>query len=179
MLQMPIHLAEAPTGWTSGLAGGHVRRSPGPDEMPFCGWDSVQSTGASLSLHTPDAYSSRLDGNVWQFSLLRSPLMAWTGDSGLTPSFSRRQSDQGWHDFHFILRLDESFDAARCDQISDHQAKPPVVFDHYLGMNRPAWGNSPPRRLWTPDIPHARKLGHMKHLDAIAEQGRNWEESPD
>ncbi|MCU0752841.1 MAG: hypothetical protein MUC40_07445 [Akkermansiaceae bacterium] len=179
MLQMPIHLAEAPTGWTSGLAGGHVKRAPGPDEMPFCGWDSVQSAGASLSLHTPDAYSSRLHDDVWQISLLRSPWMAWTGDSGLTPSFSRRHSDQGWHEFHFILRLDESFDAARCERISDHQAKPPVAFDHYIGMNRPAWGNSPPRRLWTPDIPHARKLGHMKHLDAIAEQGRNWEEAPD
>ena len=54
-----------------------------------------------------------------------------------------------------------------------------VVFDHYVGMNRPAWGNAPPRRLWTPDIPHARSLGHMKHLDAIADEGRNWEESPD
>jgi hypothetical protein len=52
------------------------------------------------------------------------------------------------------------------------------VFDHYVGMNRPAWGNAPPRRLWTPDIPHARSLGQMKHLDAIANQGRNWEEMP-
>ncbi|MEX1115197.1 MAG: glycoside hydrolase family 38 C-terminal domain-containing protein [Akkermansiaceae bacterium] len=179
MLQLPIHLANAPTGWTSGLAGGHVKRKPGPDELPFCGWDSVQSTGANLSLHTPDAYSSRLHEDVWQFSLLRSPLMAWTGDNELKPAFSRRHSDQGWHDFHFILRIDEAFDALRCEQISDHQAKPPVAFDHYVGMNRPAWGNAPPRRLWTPDIPHARSLGHMKHLDAIAEHGRNWEETPE
>jgi alpha-mannosidase len=147
--------------------------------MPFCGWDSVQGDGHSLSLHTPDAYSSSLQGEIWQFSLLRSPLMAWTGDSELPPSFARRHSDQGSHDFHFILRLDETLDTLRCDQISDHQAKPPVVFDHYVGMNRPAWGNSPPRRLWTPDIPHARELGHMKHLDAIADQGRNWEERPE
>lgn len=178
MLQMPIQLAGPPTGWTSGLAGGSVKRAPGPDEMPFCGWDSVQTADNSLSLHTPDAYSSRLHGDIWQFSLLRSPLMAWTGDSELTPAFSRRHSDQGWHDFHFILRVDELSDPIRCEQISDHQAKPPVVFDHYIGMNRPAWGNAPPRRLWTPDIPHARSLGHMKHLDNIAEQGRNWEESP-
>lgn len=178
ILQMPIQLAEAPSGWTSGLAGGHVKRSPGLDEMPFCGWDSVQGNGLSLSLHTPDAYSSRVHEDTWQFSLLRSPLMAWAGDSELTPAFSRRHSDQGWHDFHFILRVDETLDAARCEAVSDHQAKPPVVFDHYVGMNRPAWGNSPPRRLWTPDIPHARSIGHMKHLDAIASEGRNWEESP-
>jgi alpha-mannosidase len=146
--------------------------------MPFCGWDSVQGAGYSLSLHTPDAYSSRVHEDTWQFSLLRSPLMAWAGDSELTPAFSRRHSDQGWHDFHFILRVDEALDAVRCEAVSDHQAKPPVVFDHYVGMNRPAWGNSPPRRLWTPDIPHARNLGHMKHLDAIADQGRNWEETP-
>ena len=178
MLQMPIQLAAAPSGWTSGLAGGHVKRSSGLDEMPFCGWDSVQGQGYSLSLHTPDAYSSRVHEDTWQFSLLRSPLMAWAGDSELTPAFSRRHSDQGWHDFHFILRVDETLDAVRCEAVSAHQAKPPVVFDHYVGMNRPAWGNSPPRRLWTPDIPHARNLGHMKHLDAIADQGRNWEETP-
>lgn len=155
-----------------------MKRAPGPDEMPFCGWDSVQAAAHSLSMHTPDAYSSRLHGDTWQFSLLRSPLMAWTGDSTLTPAFSRRHSDQGWHDFHFILRVDEVFSPVICHQVSDHQAKPPVVFDHYVGMNRPAWGNAPPRRLWTPDIPHARDLGHMKHLDAIADQGRNWEETP-
>lgn len=178
MLQMPIHLADAPTGWTSGLAGGHVKRSTGPDELPFCGWDSVQGTDYCLSLQTPDAYSSRVHEDTWQFSLLRSPLMAWAGDNELTPAFSRRHSDQGWHDFHFILRVDDSLDPVRCEHVSAHQAKPPVVFDHYVGMNRPAWGNSPPRRLWTPDIPHARGLGHMKHLDAIASEGRNWEEAP-
>lgn len=179
MLQMPIHLASPPTGWISGLAGGHVKRSPGPDEMPFHSWDSVQTTVAHLSIHTPDAYSSRLHDKTWQFSLLRSPLMAWTGDHDLTPATSRRFSDQGEHDFHFILRVEETFGAELCHQISAHQAKPPVVFDHYLGMNRPAWGNAPPRRLWTPDIPHARSLGHMKHLDKVAEQGKNWEESPE
>lgn len=179
MLQMPLQLATAPRGWTSGLAGGHVKRESGPHEMPFCGWDSIQWDDHSLSLHTPDAYSSSLSGDVWQLSLLRSPLMAWTGDSELEPAFIRRHSDQGAHDFHFILRVDQAFDPVRCQQVSDHQAKPPVVFDHYVGMNRPAWGNAPPRRLWTPDIPHARDLGHMKHLDAIANQGRNWEESPD
>jgi alpha-mannosidase len=178
MLQMPIQLAAAPGGWTSGLAGGQVNRQPGPDEMPFCGWDSVRGADCNLSLHTPDAYSSRLHGDVWQFSLLRSPLMAWTGDSTQPPAFSRRHSDQGWHDFHFILRIDGTPDPRRCERISAHQAKPPVVFDHYEGMNRPAWGNAPPRRLWTPDIPHARSLGHMRHLDATAGQGRNWEETP-
>lgn len=177
MLQMPVHLAVAPGGWTSGLAGGHVKRVPGPTELPFCGWDSVQTGNSSLSLHTPDAYSSSLQNDIWQFSLLRSPWMAWTGDSTLAPAFARRHSDHGWHDFHFILRIDEAFDPSRCQRISDHQAKPPVLFDHYAGMNRPAWGNAPPRRLWTPDIPHARELGHMKHLDTIANQGRNWEES--
>ena len=178
LLQMPIQLADAPTGWTSGLAGGHVKRTAGTHEMPFCGWDSVQTANACVSLHTPDAYSSRLHDDTWQFTLLRSPLMAWTGDSELKPAFSRRHSDQGWHDFHFILHLNDLLDPGHCQDVSDHQAKPPVVFDHYVGMNRPAWGNAPPRRLWTPDIPHARDLGHMKHLDAIACQGRNWEEAP-
>ncbi|HSP41494.1 MAG TPA: hypothetical protein VLO11_01365, partial [Luteolibacter sp.] len=176
LLQMPIQLATPPTSWTSGLAGGQVARRPGPDEMPFSGWDSVLTTGCNLSLHTPDAYSSRLFGDVWQFSLLRSPLMAWTGDSHLPAAMSRCHSDQGWHRFHFILRADDTFDPARCARISDHQTMPPVVFDHYQGMNRPAWGNAPPRRLWTPDIPHARSAGHMRHLDAIAHQQGGHEE---
>jgi alpha-mannosidase len=179
ILQMPIHLAIAPSGWTSGQAGGLVQRNAGADEMPFCGWDSIRGDHYNISLHTPDAYSSRLLEDTWQISLLRSPLMAWAGDTELPHSFSQRHSDQGWHDFHFIIRIDDVLDTIRCEKVSDHQAKPPVVFDHYVGMNRPAWGNAPPRRLWTPDIPHARSLGHMKHLDAIASQGRNWEESLD
>ena len=179
MLQMPIALSQAPSGWISGLAGGHVVRKAGHDEMPFCGWDSVQTASASLTLATPDTYSSRVHEDTWQFSLLRSPLMAWTGDTELPPAYIRRHSDQGFHDFHFVLRIDEQFDASRCERLADHQSKPPVAFDHYVGMNRPAWGNAPPRRLWTPDIPHARSLGHMKHLDAMADEGRNWEESPE
>jgi alpha-mannosidase len=147
--------------------------------MPFSSWDSVQVADCSLSLHTPDCYSSSLQADTWQFSLLRSPLMAWTGDATLPPAFSRRHSDQGWHDFHFILRVDQDFDPVRCDEISAHQAKPPVLFDHYVGMNRPAWGNTPPRRLWTPDIPHARKLGHMSHLDGMDAGPGNWEETPE
>lgn len=178
LLQMPIQLAAPPAGWTSGLAGGHVARRPGPDEMPFCAWDSVQTPTASLSLHTPDAYSCRLLDDTWQFSLLRSPLMAWTGDAALQPAFSRRHSDQGWHQFHFILRLDETFDPTACDRTSDQQAKPPVAFDHCEGMNRPPWGNAPPRRLWTPDIPHARSLGHLQHLDHLADEQPGWEEGP-
>jgi alpha-mannosidase len=179
MLQMPIQLAAPPIGWTSGLAGGHVAREPGSDEMPFCAWDSVQSPGASLSLHTPDTYSSRLLDKTWQFSLLRSPLTAWFGEPGLKPAFSRRHTDQGWHEFHFILRVADALDPAQCELTSAQQAKPPVVFDHYEGMNRPAWGNAPPRRLWTPDIPHARSLGHMKHLDAMAGEKGSWGESPE
>ncbi len=179
ILQLPVHLATTPNGWTSGQAGGVVQRNGGPDEMPFCGWDSIRGDHYNMSLHTPDAYSSRLLQDTWQISLLRSPLMAWAGDTELPHSFAQRHSDQGWHDFHLILRVDDALDIIRCEKISDHQAKPPVVFDHYVGMNRPAWGNAPPRRLWTPDIPHARSLGHMKHLDAIASQGRNWEESPE
>ena len=178
MLQMPIHLAVEPEGWTSGLAGGHVVRRPGPDELPFCGWDSVRTGGLGLGVHTPDAYSSSVLGDVWQFSLLRSPWMAWTGDCELKPAYMRRHSDQGMHEFHFILRVDDMPDPARTERVADLQAMPPVVFDHYVGMNRPAWGDAPPRRLWTPDIPHARSLGHMRHLDAMADTGRNWEETP-
>jgi alpha-mannosidase len=177
LLQMPIQLASPPEGWISGLAGGMVVRHPGHDEMPFCGWDSVQIPGCSLGLHTQDAFSSSLRGDIWQFSLLRSPLMAWTGDSQLPAAMSRRHSDQGWHSFDFILRVDNAFDAARSARVSDHQAMPPVAFDYYAGMNRPAWCNAPPRRLWTPDIPHARLAGHMRHLDGIADlQGGHEEE---
>ncbi|MFK7851894.1 MAG: glycoside hydrolase family 38 C-terminal domain-containing protein [Akkermansiaceae bacterium] len=178
-LQLPITLASSPTAWISGLAGGCVERQSGPDEMPFCGWDAIELEGAALCLHSPDMFSSRVSEDCWQFTLLRSPLMAWTGDSELAPAYSRRHSDQGWHEFHMILRAGDHIEPSKCEAHSAHQVKPPVIFDHYVGMNRPAWGNAPPRRLWTPDIPHARNLGHMKHLDEIAEEGKNWEENPD
>ena len=67
---------------------------------------------------------------------------------------------------------------AQLDEVWKFQTEPPVIFDRYQGMNRPPWGNYPPRRLWTPDIPRSVKDGKMPHLEGMG-GARNWEESID
>jgi hypothetical protein len=42
--------------------------------------------------------------------------------------------------------------------------QPPIVFDRYEGMDRPPWGNSPPRALWVGAIERALADGRMRHV---------------
>lgn len=176
-IRMDVELPELPLRWCSGLAGGEVDRQPGPDEMPFLGWDAIQLSNQALTLHTPDAYSVRLQQNRWQFLLARSPYMAWAGQPGISPKSIHRVTDQGVHEYSWILRVDPIIDPALAHRRCSEQVKEPVSFDRYEGLNRPPWRNAPPRRLWTPDIIVAREDGHMKHLDAVASTGKNWEEN--
>ena len=41
LLQMPVRLADQPSRWVDGIAGGHVARSSGPTEWPFLGWSRL------------------------------------------------------------------------------------------------------------------------------------------
>jgi hypothetical protein len=42
--------------------------------------------------------------------------------------------------------------------------QPPVVFDRYEGLDRPPWGNSPPRAFWLGAVERALADGRMSHL---------------
>jgi alpha-mannosidase len=148
-LQLPIHLASTPSRWTDGLAGGSVERRPNPAEWPVLGWSRVEVGGQPLALVTNDAYSLSLDGDVWQWTLLRSPRMAWGGGDPEVYAGRDWHTDQGPHIFAFLLHVAGQLDDAALHAAARQQAQPPIVFDRYEGLQRPPWGSQPPRLLWT------------------------------
>jgi alpha-mannosidase len=74
--------------------------------------------------------------------------MAWGGEDPEVYAGRAWHTDQGQHTFDFILCADQNLEAGRLNRLARQQAQPPVVFDRYEGLDRPPWGNSPPRSLW-------------------------------
>jgi alpha-mannosidase len=165
LLQLPIHLGETPESWLDAQAGGHVRRQPSPVEWPVQGWSRLELGGRTVALLSHDAYSLSLNGRLWQWTLLRSPVMAWGGGQADIDVGHHQHSDQGPHQFDFVLSVGESLTPEGLDSAAAQLAQPPVVFDRYEGMQRPPWGNQVPRSLWTGAEQRARRDGRMMHLE--------------
>jgi alpha-mannosidase len=164
LLQMPVHLASAPARWTDGLPGGQIERLAGPAEWPVQGWSRVGIVDRQLALVTGDAYSLSLDGDRWQWTLLRSPKMAWGGGEPTVYAGRDWHTDQGPHTFDFTLYVGKHLDETMLHAAARQLMQPPVVFDRYEGMDRPPWGNSPPRALWLGAVERALADGRMSHL---------------
>jgi alpha-mannosidase len=171
LLQMPFHLAGTPARHTDGLPGGHLQRAPGPAEWPVQGFSRVEAGGHHLALVTADAYSLSLDGDLWQWTLLRSPKMAWGGGEPLVYAGRDRHTDQGHHVFGFVLLAGDRLDEDTLRAEARRQAQPLVVFDSYEGMDRPPWGNSPPRGLWLEAEERAFADGRVPELARNAQVG--------
>lgn len=165
LLQMPIHLSTVPERRTDGLPGGRIDRLPGPTEWPVQGWSRVDVDGRRLALVTADAYSLSGAGDLWQWTLLRSPKMAWEGNDPLVYAGRDWHTDQGPHAFDFLFLAGEDLDEKALDAAARRQAQPPVLFDRYEGMDRPPWGNSPPRDLWTASEERALADGRLPELE--------------
>ncbi len=164
LLQLPITLRAVPERWTDGQVGGYVLRKPGPTEWPVQGWSRIELLGCAIALVTQDAYSLSLNGRLWQWTLLRSPIMAWGGGKPDVDVGHYHYTDQGEHRFDFTLLLGETLSDGVLDAVATSLTQPPVVFDRYEGMRRPPWGNDVPRRLWTGAEQRARADGRMMHL---------------
>jgi alpha-mannosidase len=164
LLQLPVQLAELPVRRTDGLPGGQVSRAPGPTEWPVQGWSRVELEDLQLALVTGDAYSLSLEGSIWQWTLLRSPKMAWGGGEPKTYAGRDRHTDQGPHAFEFVLHVGEGLEAPVLRTAARQQMQPPVVFDRYEGMDRPPWGNNPPKAFWLGAEQRALADGRMSHL---------------
>lgn len=136
-LQLPIHLSEAPAGWTAGLAGGQVQRSPDLAEWPVQGWSRMAVAGQKLALVSSDAYSLSLADKLCGWTLLRSPRMAWGGGQPQVYAGRDWHTDQGPHVFDFVLMTGESLSNEMLHTATRQQAQPLIVFDRYEGMNRP------------------------------------------
>jgi alpha-mannosidase len=164
LLQMPVHLAAPPNRRTDGLPGGHVQRTPGPTEWPVQGWSRVDVADRQLALVTGDAYSLSLDDTRWQWTLLRSPKMAWGGGEPEVYAGRDWHTDQGSHTFDFVLIVGDHLEETMLHTMARQQMQPPVVFDRYEGMDRPPWGDSPPRALWLGAVERALADGRMAHV---------------
>ena len=164
LLQMPIQLADPPTLRTDGLPGGRVERASGPTEWPVQGWSRVEVRDRQLALVTGDAYSLSLDGDRWQWTLLRSPKMAWGGGEPVVYAGRDWYTDQGPHTFDFVLCAGERLEETMLQTAARQLMQPPIVFDRYEGMDRPPWGDSPPRALWVGAVERALADGRMSHV---------------
>ena len=120
--------------------------------------------GQHRILVTSDAYSLSLDGERWQWTLLRSPKMAWGGGEPVVYSGRDQYTDQGQHTFDFVLFVGPRLDETLLHTAARQQMQPPIVFDRYEGMDRPPWGNNPPRALWLGAVERAMADGRMGHL---------------
>jgi alpha-mannosidase len=147
-LQLTLDLPAEPSRWTDSLAGSPIVRTPGPAEFPVGGWSRVTAGGTDTALVTHDAYSLSLDGRAWQWTLLRTPRMAWPPLEA--PRRSRpRHTDQGEHRFAFLLAAEPELPVPLLDRLARQFAQPPVCFSRTEGVDRPPWGDVPPRQLWT------------------------------
>jgi alpha-mannosidase len=180
LLQMPFHLAAPPARRTDGLPDGQVERAAGPAEWPVQGWSRVGVGDRQLALVTGDAYSLSLDGDRWQWTLLRSPKMAWGGGEPAVYAGRDWHADQGPHTFDLVLWVGGQLEDAALHTAARQLMQPPVVFDRYEGMDRPPWGNSPPRALWLGAVERALADGRMSHLveDGVVDAVRPLFEKP-
>ncbi len=177
LLQMATHLAMPPKTWVDGLAGGEVERKPSASEWPVQGWSRVATGKTELAWLTQDAYSISLQEKVWQWTLLRSPRMAWAGTDSQVYTGHDYHTDQGLHFFRFRLCAGKKLTNESLHTWACHLVQKPIIFDLYEGMNRPAWGNCPPRHMWTDAETRALKDGRVPELQQAADGMKGIEEA--
>ncbi len=152
LLQLLLSLVEPAEQWLSGLAQGQIERATSMVEYPLQGWSRISLPDQQLAVVTPDIYSMSLNVRSWQWTLLRSPKMAWMGDGwggGNTSLYAGRDwfTDQGMHTFHMAFHADQELLPETLEQATWQQLQQPIVFDRYEGMHRAPWGSQLPFHL--------------------------------
>ena len=90
--------------------------------------------------------------------------MAWGGGEPEVYAGRDWHTDQGPHTFDFVLYAGEHLDDTLLHTAARQLMQPPIVFDRYEGMDRPPWGDSPPRALWLGAVERALADGRMSHV---------------
>jgi alpha-mannosidase len=85
----------------------------------------VQVLRSAPPLVTHDAYSVSMDGGVWQWTLLRSPRMAWGGEVPEVYAGRDWHTDQGRHTFDFTFCADQDLEPGKLNKLARQQAQPP------------------------------------------------------
>jgi hypothetical protein len=90
--------------------------------------------------------------------------MAWGG--GRSPVYGGRDvfADQGEHVFDLELRAGPALAERDLRAAARRLGQPPLVWDSTEGMERPPWGNRPPRGLWSQAEERALADGHLPEL---------------
>jgi alpha-mannosidase len=145
-LQLVAELPSEPLSRLDGIPAGAIAREPGNVEWPVQGWSLVRRAGSDVALVTADAYSLSLDDRRWQWTLLRTPQMAWPPHESERRA-QARHTDQGEHRFSFELMASPALAAAAVARAARQQARPPFAFTRYEGLARPPWGPVPPAKL--------------------------------
>ncbi len=140
LLQLAIHLPAPPTRRTDAVPGGSIPRPLSPAEYPVQGWSRLATPAGDMALVTQDAFSLSADGTLWQWTLLRSPRMAWQGTDPPVYHGRDTHTDQGSHGFTFLLLADEALPDARLDTAARRLAQPLVTFERTEGAERPFIG---------------------------------------
>lgn len=138
LLQLAATLAAPPVKRTDSLGGAPVARPMSAAEYPVQGWSRLTLPDADVALVTQDANSHSVDDTNWQWTLMRSPRMAWAGGDPPVYHGHDHFTDQGPHDLRFVLHLGETLDPADLDRAALHLAQKPIVFEHTDGMRRPS-----------------------------------------
>jgi alpha-mannosidase len=170
LLQMPIALGKPASNWTDGIAQGAAARTPSPAEWPFVDWSRLRTGNVDVALVTSDLYSHSVNDSLWQLTLLRSPKMAWGGGEPQVYAGRDHHTDQGVHRFALALNLGAAASDEGIAATLARSTDPPVVFDRYEGMNRPAWGPVPPRGLWGPAMMRNLERGRVTEPEAAGEE---------
>ncbi len=137
LLQLGIHLAHVPDRRTDAVPGGAIRRPLSTAEYPVQGWSRLSVRGVDLALLTQDAYSLSADGAAWQWTLLRSPRMAWQGIDAPVYHARDTYTDQGVHEMSFELHAGAQLADAALDIAARRMAQPLITFDRTEGVERP------------------------------------------
>ena len=90
-----------------------------------------------MALVTQDAYSLSVDGGSWQWTLLRSPRMAWPGVEPPIYHGHDNYTDQGAHSLAFELHFGAELTDAALDDAARRMARPLITFDRAEGVERP------------------------------------------
>lgn len=116
-----------------GIPDGFVPRLQNGQEFPVMDWTLLRmGDGTSLGIACPDCFG--LDGteNVQRFTLLRSPAYAWHDPTKLESHGFYRWTDQGEHEYRFVLLENATHELLQSLALSEH--RPPICYDWTKGM---------------------------------------------
>jgi alpha-mannosidase len=149
-LQLILDLPQPILESQDGAAGGSVTRHPERLERPVLGWSNLTLEDSQLAVATNDAWSRSAFDSRWQWTLLRSPKMAWYGGRPIVYSGRDVHTDQGEHHLSFLLLPGHDLGHRELAQKARELFRPIITHDRYDGM--------------ASATPHAL---HLDDLDAV------------